>query len=283
MSSTAISALSEQMRKIESPEGGFFTRIKYTPNGELLSLEHASKPIFKRKSVFDQARRDDPSPADKWDPDAIRLPPGSGDETNEDNARRAVNRAKVRAFDFIMCNPDLDAFATLTLDGDRIERTSYPEIYGRLRGWLSNRVQRRGLKYILCPEYHDDGQSIHFHMLANSGSLDLIGARTPGGFPARRKGKPVYNIADWDLGFSTAQLIPPTDGREAVAKYIFKYMGKQTGARIGGRYFLHGGDLAAPVVELCDVIPPALQALPEAFRTEFSLAEGFEYQKRYFL
>ena len=265
---------------MSSTATGFYTRIKYTPAGELLSLEHATKPIFKRKSVFDDLHRDEPKAGAKWDPDGIQGDPGSDPE---DNARRAVNRAKVRAFDFIMCNPDLDAFATLTLDGERIERTSYPEIYQRLRGWLSNRVQRRGLKYILCPEYHADGQSIHFHMLANSGSLDLVGARTPGGFPARRKGKPVYNVGDWDLGFSTAQLIPPTDGREAVAKYIFKYMGKQTGARIGGRYFLHGGDLASPVEELCDVIPPAIQALPEAFRSEFTLAEGFEYQKRYYL
>ena len=265
---------------MSSTATGFYTRIKYTPAGELLSIEHANRPIFKRKSVFDDLRKEETKPGAKWDPDGI---PAEAGEGNEDNARRAVNRAKVRAFDFIMCNPDLDAFATLTLDGERIERTSYDAVYHRLRGWLSNRVQRQGLKYIMCPEYHKDGQSIHFHMLANAGALNLIEARTPGGYLMRRKGKPVYNLSDWDLGFSTAQLIPPTDGREAVAKYIFKYMGKQTGARIGGRYFLHGGDLASPVEELCDVIPPALQALPEAFRSEFSLGEGFEYQKRYYL
>jgi hypothetical protein len=32
-----------------------------------------------------------------------------------------------------------------------------------------------------------------------------------------------------------------------VSKYIFKYMGKQCGQKIGGRYVLIGGDVQRPV------------------------------------
>ena len=34
--------------------------------------------------------------------------------------------------------------------------------------------------------------------------------------------------------------------RDRVSKYIYKYMTKQEGQKIGGRYYLHGGRLALP-------------------------------------
>lgn len=278
-----MSSITGIPRKVNIAAGGYFCRAKYGFDREgnriLLSAEWASRPIFGRLS--NDVGEDEEGGGVKWDPDADE----NEVSDKSDNIRRAVNRAKVRAFDFIMCNPDLDAFATLTVDPERCDRTDWAAIYKPLREWLTNRVTRKGLKYILCPEYHKDGEAIHAHMLCNSSALAYEAARTPGGRLCYRKGKPVYNLTDWRLGFSTMQTIPAGDSREAVAKYVFKYMGKQAGEMIGGRYFLHGGDLRAPHYEYADELAalPGVDAGQATFRTNFHPTSGMEYSKLYYL
>ena len=51
------------------------------------------------------------------------------------------------------------------------------------------------------------------------------------------------------MGFTSAEHIQDaTLDREKVAKYIFKYMGKQgIEGKIGGRYVLSGGDFVKPI------------------------------------
>lgn len=161
---------------------------------------------------------------------------------------RATRRARIRAFDYIMCNPDLDTFATFTYAPDKADRFDYADCYGALRPWLSNRVQRQGLKYVICYEQHPTSGALHFHALMNSSALRLERARYAStGRVMSREGKPLYNIADWALGFTTAQIIGDAeDDHTKVSKYIYKYMGKGQ-AKIGGRYFLAGGDLREPV------------------------------------
>lgn len=167
---------------------------------------------------------------------------------------RAVRRARRNAFDLIMCNHDLDTFVTFTYSPEKVsDKADYDECYRYLRGWLSNGVQRRGLKYVGVPELTKRGD-IHFHALCNAQALRMERARhARTGRPLSHHGDPVYNLTDWNAGFSTAQLIRKRgegeDERAAVAKYIFKYMGKNFGAKIGGRYMLHGGALAQPLTE----------------------------------
>lgn len=169
----------------------------------------------------------------------------------EENLQRAIRRAKTAAFDLIECNHDLDCFGTLTFDPQKIDSKSYSDVYGVLKVWLSNRVQRNGLKYILCPEHHKDGEKIHFHCIFNSSALKLSKARGPSGrlLKKRRGGeeKQLYNIDDWTYGFTSCELITGESSTDKVAKYIFKYMGKQLQQKIGGRFFLHGGKFTLPV------------------------------------
>jgi hypothetical protein len=268
---------------IHTPIGGYYCRAKYCYDHEgrliLLSAEKSNHPVFNRQIVekFGDSQNSEflfefnENESDKRD-------------TAADNLRRSVNRAKVRAFDFIMCNPDLDAFATLTIDKERLDRTSWEKIYPKLRTWLSNRVTRNGLKYIICPEHHLDGEGIHFHMIANQSALEYLPALTPAGKIRYRKGKPIYNLSDWKYGFSTMQLVGRDDPRDAVAKYIFKYMGKNAGAMIGGRHFLHGGDLKEPIYQYADVLSdlPMVDASDVTFMTNFTPCEGLEYSKLYF-
>ena len=167
------------------------------------------------------------------------------------NIERATRRARKNAFDMIMCNSDLDMFCTFTYSPQAVEdKASYDECYGYLSPWLSNRVQRNGLKYVCVPELTKKGD-IHFHAIMNKSALKLEQAFYESGRAIKHNGKPIYNIVDWKRGFTTAEEITRMAGdqneREAVSKYIFKYMGKQEGQKIGGRYCLIGGELRRPI------------------------------------
>lgn len=179
-----------------------------------------------------------------------------GNDTDQDgnpvNVERATRRARKNAFDMIMCNPDLDTFATFTYSPDAVDnKQSYQECYRYLSKWLDNRVQRNGLKYVCVPERTKAGD-IHFHGIMNSNALKLVPAVSPyTGRPLTHHGKPLFNISDWRRGFTSAEPITKLnasdDERAAVSKYIFKYMGKQAGQKIGGRYCLIGGVLKKPI------------------------------------
>ena len=158
----------------------------------------------------------------------------------EDITRRSVRRAKVKCMDYILCN-DFPIFSTLTFSPEKVDRSSYLDVYRALSVWLSNLVQRHGFRYVAVPEYHKKGGAIHFHMLSSEAGLKL---EYSGHY---RNSKKIYNIVNWKWGFSTAQRVTGESAREKCAKYIYKYMGKQMGAKIGGRYYLSGGQLAEPV------------------------------------
>lgn len=177
-------------------------------------------------------------------------------EHKEKDVQRAMRRARIKAFDYIESNSDLDAFATFTYNPKSVnDRTSYDECYDVLKVWLDNRVRRKNLKYVIVPERHKKG-GIHFHGILNREALTLekaTNAKT--GKTLKHNGRTVYNMTDWNVnGFSTVELIGSENSdRDAVSKYIFKYMSKQQGI-IGGRYFLHGGDLKKPVYKYADTL-----------------------------
>ena len=179
----------------------------------------------------------------------------SDDDGESDGFRRSFIRARRRAYDLIRCNPDLDGFVTLTFNKEMIDRTSYAEIISTLSVWLDNRVRRHGLKYVLCPEHHADGEGIHFHGLMNMCALKLVNSGH------KRHGKVVYNIDDFPLGFTTAIRVTGENCVEKCAAYIFKYMTKQLEQKIGGRYFLSGGLLEKPRYEYFSVDTEKYSAL----------------------
>lgn len=250
------------MRDFSRSENSLLYNAKavYYPDGEgalrLARVQVFSRPVF-RESGWEA--REPKAKALAAEPPELEAAEGGEEEDGMTSApdQRAVRRARRAVFDLIMCNHDLDAFVTLTYSPERVrDKGEYADCYPFLRAWLSNGVQRRGLKYVCVPELTKRGD-VHFHALANSGALKMTPALNPHtGKPVKHHGDPVYNLSDWGAGFSTVQLIRQResgqDARLAVAKYMFKYMTKNLGARIGGRYALHGGRLAAPVVVLGD-------------------------------
>lgn len=182
-----------------------------------------------------------------------------------ENRERAARRARRKVSDYVMAEHDFRYFITLTLDGRDFARCDINTAVKKLNTWLKNRVQRCGLKYIIVPEYHADGESLHFHGFIN-GALRVVdsGCVVAPGYKkpikretARRKGldlrqcHTVYNLPDWAYGFTT--VIELYGEKEAAAAYIAKYITKQyhetdgDRTKIGGRYYWHSNNLREPV------------------------------------
>ena len=201
------------------------------------------------------------------------------------NVERASRRAKITAFDKILCNPDLDTFVTFTYaPGFITDKASWEDCYGYLKTWLGNRVQRNGLKYVIVPERHKSGD-VHFHGILNSSALHMTRAFSPRtGRALTHNGNPLYNLTDWQGGFTSAEIIRGgAEDRTKVAKYIFKYMGKQSGAKVGGRYMLSGGELVLPTYVYDDSVEVFLGELEPTYQREVDLGERGKYMEYSFI
>jgi hypothetical protein len=233
-------------------------RAKYYPNADgtlrLATVQEFSVPFFMPRGwefepngSFHNDIDNDIDP-EEFGEDGYIQKPG--------NAERARRRARIATYDLIMSNPQLDSFVTMTYSPEAVSnKADYAECYQKLRPFLSNSVQRRGLMYVGVPELTKKGD-VHFHFLANKGALELERARSPySGRALSHNGDPIYNVTNWHNGFTTAQIIRPRhegdDGRAACCKYIFKYIGKEN-EMIGGRYYLSGGKLARPIYKYGD-------------------------------
>lgn len=204
------------------------------------------KPIF-RESGWERAGECDTVPRSKKVRDADSSP-----------SARAVHRAVSSIRDIVLCN-SWDWWVTLTIAPDSMDegwRYDYDAQQKKIRILLDNMVRRKGLRYILIPELHQDG-AIHYHGFFGGG----IKAKWSGTMQSPSGGKPVrvksvdrkrlvaegwrevYNLPDWTLGFSTA--IAPYGDRLGAARYACKYATKMLseGKKIGGRYYLSGGEL----------------------------------------
>lgn len=259
-----------------------FTQPKFRKSGTEISYELDANGN-EVKFVIDYATdlgKVPKAPRVDEDPDIVEDPR----EPALSDIERATRRAKINAFDIILSNPDLDTFATFTYRPDEsLNKSSYEDCYRLLGVWLSNRVQRSGLKYVIVPERHRSGD-IHFHGILNSSALKLVRARGPSGRALTREGKPLFNLEDWKHGFTTAQIIGGGEvDREKVAKYVFKYMGKQSGQKIGGRYCLIGGELERPLFVYGDTAEELIGDRSCKYDREVNVGDELTYREYSFI
>lgn len=186
---------------------------------------------------------------------------GGGPLGERDLQAESRRRALRACRDLGSCNPDLNIFATFTLNGAKIDRFDYKAIVHKMGDWLDNRVRRNGLKYLIVPELHKDG-AIHFHGLIN----DVLDRRPAG---VKYHGKWVYNLPDWTLGFTTAQRITGKDCVRKTTEYVLKYITKSAD-KVGGRFYLHGGTFDKPRVAWYNVDMGLIPSRP------FKVADGIE-------
>lgn len=167
----------------------------------------------------------------------------AGKKSEGADMERSMRRARAKLRRLALAN-GFDYFVTLTLDPARIDRYDPAAVTKALGRWADNMVRRHGLRYILVPELHKDG-AIHFHgFMAGSGLI----AKDSG---IEWDGRPVYNLPQWTLGFTTAQRL--YGDYHAAVGYCCKYIGKQNGQRPLGRWYYSGGALKEPEKVLADL------------------------------
>jgi hypothetical protein len=124
-------------------------------------------------------------------------------------------------------------------------------------------------------------------MICTAGAFDLAPARSPyNSHFLKRHGKQLYNLIEWRRGFSSAEYITDREGdgtaTERVAKYIFKYIGKDLGSKVGGRYLLTGGAFTHPVTLYGDSPEEFSTGLPTYVKRYDAADIGVHYECRYY-
>lgn len=206
------------------------------------------------------------------------------DAYQQRKAAECMSRAKTRLQEHILMN-DYSYFVTLTFDDAIVDATNLPEVIKKMRHWLDNMVARKGLQYVLVPEYHPSSGRVHCHCLVND-VLDVVdsGTRVVRGFskpvkletyygmvdkgmldPNRcRILRTVYNLPEWHFGFTTA--IPTYGSKLALAHYMTKYVTKGNDKIFGKHFWSSKNQVKYPVTEL--------RAVSEA---EYVRSTGTEY------
>jgi hypothetical protein len=166
----------------------------------------------------------------------------------ETDLERSIRRTKKRITDYTLCNP-FELFVTFTFKNNRQD---IDEKRRQMANWLRNQRKRNGkFDYLIVPEFHKDGQSLHFHALFNS----YCGTITKAINPKTDKqviqgGKPVYTLPEYTLGFNNAKnIIATPEDQHKVARYIKKYIVKDMPMfNNRQRYWVSKG-LKLPIVE----------------------------------
>lgn len=215
-----------------------FGKIYHFPDGSY-DIVAANAPIFKPKG-FEKTGAEKAVPAAAGTADGPREK--REPKKDKEDVERAQRRARAKLRRLALAN-DFRWFVTLTIDPAKIDSFNSEAVVKRMSQWCSNQVKRKGLKYVLVPEYHKSGR-IHFHGFFNdvfpvvdSGKVDAAGHR-------------VYNLPAWDYGFTTAIELYGEYG--AAVAYVCKYIGKGA-EKIGGRWYYSGGALAQPREEYVDI------------------------------
>lgn len=227
-------------KPLTSHEGLFSGRIKLYSTAE--GGEDIAQIMICDKQIFNPNRLESCGRSSR----AVDVqPPLNTDEQSSAdkavaNFERSCRRAKARLYDIVMCTHNFKYFVTLTISPETTDRTDYKAIIHKLNNWLDNKVRRSGLCYALVPEFHSDGKSIHFHGFFN----DVLKLQSSG--KTTKDGKIIYNIPSFKMGFTTA--IEITGEYIAACRYILKYVGK-SGAKVGARFYLSGGELGSPTYQ----------------------------------
>lgn len=209
---------------MERSENRWNVRIKTYPDGKQLYMVSefpVKKPVFKKEVVHD----------------------GSAVEKKEiENQGRAI-----QAVYDLARGTKWDWFITLTFAPENVDRFDY-DACAALVLKFTRSLRYFGCLYIIIPEQHKKG-SWHFHGLVK-GDLPVTLAINPktGKLILDNHYRPVFNVANFDVGFTTATQIGDSD---RTVSYITKYLTKDKMSKVpkGKKRYWASKGLPKPEVE----------------------------------
>lgn len=171
---------------------------------------------------------------------------------------RNIRRAKTTIRDIILCNR-FSLFCTFTFNKNMVDRSNVREVKKAMERFFKRLRDKydKSLKfdYVIVPELHADGVSVHFHALFSNypGSLSIaVNKKT--GKPVMQNGRNVFNVDDFHYGYSSAVLIEQSPTSHAkVAQYVTKYITKDMPTWQGKKRFWVSRGLNRPVKRINDV------------------------------
>lgn len=179
-------------------------------------------------------------------------PPGKAQDPAR-SLEESKRRAKSKVRDIALCNRFTHMF-TWTLDPKQVDRYDAQQVYKKVRTFLTNTSQRKNFRYVCMPEYHklrngEDKPAIHIHGLCSLGSVEIVPALLPSGTQRTDPcGRPISNMVDWSLGWSTC--VPLDENYDRAVNYVTKYITKAE-TKIFGKWYLSSRSL----VKAPDIVP----------------------------
>lgn len=148
----------------------------------------------------------------------------------------SLRRTKRVISDITLCN-SFEHFVTFTFARDRDDVVLLKR---RMSKWLANQKAIHGkFTYLIVPEFHKDGKSIHFHALFKDYKGHLTKTHH------KIKGRTVYNVKSYHHGFSTLVKI---DDIAKVSSYVRKYITKDMPIFTGKKRYWCSTGLKRPYV-----------------------------------
>lgn len=158
-------------------------------------------------------------------PDSLRFNDDTNNNSYDEKLLNNIARARGRVLEIALCNP-WEWFVTLTLDGEKQDRSNLDKYIKDLGNWIGNFNRKYGcnMKYILVPELHKDGKSWHMHGLLHD-VPDAALVRNVHGY--------------WDIPYYRNRFgyisLSAVKSHERVAHYITKYISKSMSARVADK------------------------------------------------
>ncbi len=224
-----------------------------------LTAEEASQKIYAKVVYYPQSIRvyipnipynrnlPDLEPRDKLEKKQTHLG-AQPVESRQENLERSIRRTKRTVLDYALCNK-FDLFVTFTFKADRADIN---KCRSKMKNWLKNEQTRKGkFAYVIVPEFHKDGISLHFHAMLMNYPGKLLEAINPNtNEPLIKYWGQVYDIPSYTLGHTEAYKIADTwEDQARVGHYLCKYITKDMPVfQAKNRYWVSSG-LAVPKFE----------------------------------
>jgi len=152
------------------------------------------------------------------------------------SSERSLRRTKTLISDLVLSN-SFDMFATFTF---KDHRDNMDMCRSRMINWLKSQQKQHGrFQYVIVPEFHKDGKSLHFHALLGGYKGQLVDSGK------KVNGRKAFNIKSYRTGFSTVIKI---DNVEKVSSYVKKYITKDMPMITSKKRFWCSTELARPKI-----------------------------------